>query len=166
MDLNDVRALLKSAVPIDDIDELHTGPNSGFPIIWIDTSERPDLRVLSDQTPMEEGYSICSWFYEGPGKYEMSIGIRVEMRQPVKFVIPLVFKVKDYYNQLQTLARAGTFWIVPGPPPKHLTDTIAMTAQEFADKVVRYAGQGLFVQLEPHLVEELRGQLAEWKRVK
>ncbi len=29
----------------------------------------------------------------------MRIGMRVEMRQPVRFVLPLVFKVSDYVDQ-------------------------------------------------------------------
>jgi hypothetical protein len=80
MDVNDVHMLVRSAVPIDDVDELHTGPYTGFPVIWINTEERPDLTILSSQTALEDGYYICSWFYTNPEESNMQIGLRIEMK--------------------------------------------------------------------------------------
>jgi len=71
---------------------------------WIDISERPDLQVLARQEPLENGYSICTWFYANPGKRNMRMGLRVEMRQPVHFVLPLVFKVSECVDQLTTIS--------------------------------------------------------------
>ncbi len=50
----------------------------------------------------------------------------VEMRQPVRFVLPLVFKGSEYLDQLTTISQDGNFWIVPGPPPGHLIGSIEM----------------------------------------
>lgn len=39
----DIGLLLRSALSIDDIDQLLMPPNDGMSIIWVDISERPDL---------------------------------------------------------------------------------------------------------------------------
>ena len=78
----------------------------------------------------------------------------------------LVFKVERFVEQLSTIARYRKLWIVPGPPPTHLVGTQEMDAQTFTEKVVNVAGQGVLIELESHLVEELRTQLDEWKRIK
>src|SRR5438128_7913724 len=118
-DEEEIALLLKAAIPIDDVDHMRS-PDLSFAIIWIDISERPDLQVLGSQEPLEDGYSICTFFYANPGKQNMRLGLRVEMRSPVHFVLPLVFKVRDYVEQLTTISQQGNFWVVPGPPPKHL----------------------------------------------
>jgi hypothetical protein len=161
----EIALLLKSAIPIDDVDQM-LAPDLSFAIIWIDISERPDLKVLAGQEPLEDGYSLCTWFYENLGKRNMRIGLRVEMRQPVRFVLPLVFKVSEYLDQLSTISQHGNFWIVPGPPPAHLFGSIEMTTAAILDQIVAYSGQGLFITLQDHLVTELHARLAEWKRLK
>lgn len=163
---NEITALFQSAVPIDDIDQLMVSPHDAFSIIWIDTQDRPDLQVLSSRNPPGEGFSICTWFYAGPGHRNMRIGLRIETRQPTHFVIVLNFKVSQYLEQLQTIARYGKLWIIPGPIPSYLVGTQTMTLSEFVNKVVNVAGQGLFVELQEHLVEELRQQLQAWQRGK
>src|ERR1700730_16143539 len=95
----EIMLLLKTAIPIDDIDQmLSSGLN--FALVWVNISDRPDLQALSQQEPLEEGYSVCTWFYENPGRRTMRIGLRIEMRQPARFVLPLVFQVSRYIDQL------------------------------------------------------------------
>lgn len=71
--------MFRSALPIDDIDQLLFSPQEGVSIIWVNISERPDLQVLASQEQSQEGYSLCTWFYADPGKYNMVIGLRVDM---------------------------------------------------------------------------------------
>src|SRR5947209_18964193 len=139
-------------------------PGLTFAIVWIDIAERPDLAVLTEQDTLADGYSLVTFFYANPGKYNMRLGMRIEMKQPVRFVLPLVFKVSEYVEPLTTISHEGNLWIVPGPPQKHLTGIRAITATEFIDAVVSHAGQGLFITLQEHLVMELRERLAEWKQ--
>lgn len=160
----EIALLLKTAIPIDDVDQM-LSPVLSFAVIWIDISERPDLQVLARQEPLENGYSICTWFYANPGKRNMRMGLRVEMRQPVHFVLPLVFKVSEYIDQLTTISEHGNFWVVPGPPLGHLVGSTEMTAARFMEQVVAYSGLGLFLTLQDDLVAELRERLAEWKRL-
>jgi hypothetical protein len=165
MDAAEIALLLKAAIPIDDVDQmLVLGLN--LTIIWIDISERPDLQVLAEQDTLTDGYSICTYFYANPGKRTMRLGLRVEMREPVHFVLPLVFKVSQYVDQLTTLSLDGNFWVVPGPRPDHLIDSIDMNTATLIEKVIASSGQGLFITLEDHMVVELRERLAEWKRLK
>jgi hypothetical protein len=165
--MEDITLMFRSAVPIDDIDQLMMPPNDGFSIIWIDSSDRPDLNVLGARhTAGEDGFAICTWFYAGAGERKMIIGLRIEMRQPTRIVFHLAFKVEAYYEQLSTIARYGKFWIVPGPPPNHLRGTIEMDAPTLVRQVINYCGEGLMIELEPHLVEELRTQLATWKQAR
>lgn len=166
MEEMDLGLLLRSALPIDDIDQLVIPPNDGFSIIWVDIAERPDLAALAERNAEEPGYAVCTWFYGNSGKRTMLIGLRVAMRQPTRAVLVLVFKVEKYVEQLLTIARSGKLWIVPGPPPAHLVGTQEMDARTFTEKVVNVAGQGLFIELEPDLVAELRTQLTEWKHIK
>ena len=92
--------------------------------------------------------------------------MRIAMKQPTHTVFTLVFKVERFVEQHLTIARYGKLWIVPGPQPAHLVGTQEMDAQSFLTKVVNVAGQGVLIELEPHLVTELRTQLDEWKRIK
>ncbi len=164
--MEDLALALRSALPIDDIDRLLIGPNEGIAMVWVDIQERPDLAQLSARHGQEGGYCICTLFYGNPGKRSMIIGLRVEMRQPTRTVFHLAFKVERYLEQLSLFAQFGKIWVVPGPPPAHLVGTQEMNMQEFTDKVVNFAGQGIVIELEPKLVTELRELLNEWKRLR
>src|SRR5437660_12809867 len=139
----DIGLLLRSALPIDDIDQLIMPPSDGISVIWVDISERPDLAHLTERSAQESGYAVCTWFYGNPGKRNMLVGLRVAMKQPTNTVFTLVFKVERFVEQLSTIARYGKLWIVPGPPPAHLVGTREMNAQTFISKVVNFAGQGV-----------------------
>src|SRR5712692_5423485 len=165
MDAAEIALLLKAAIPIDDVDQI-LAPDLNFALIWIDISERPDLQMLAEQDTLADGYSICTYFYANTGKRNMRLGLRVEMRQPVHFVLPLVFKVSQYVDQLTTLSLDGNFWIVPGPRPAHMVGSTEMNTTTFIEQVIAYSGQGLFITLEDHMIVELRERLAEWKRLK
>jgi len=52
----DLGLLLRSALSIDDIDQLRMPPSDGMSIIWVDISERPDLGVFA--YPPETVYSF------------------------------------------------------------------------------------------------------------
>jgi len=164
-DAEEIALLLRSAIPIDDVDHI-LNPGLSFAIVWIDISERPDLQVLTEQDTLTDGYSLCTFFYANPGKRNMRLGIRVEMREPVHFVLPLVFKVSEYFEQLMAMSVEGNFWIVPGPPPDHLVGSIEMNPKTFLDNVVAHSGQGVFITLQDHLIVELRKRLAEWMRLR
>ena len=88
------------------------------------------------------------------------------MKQPTQTVFTLAFKVERFVEQLSTIARYGKLWIVPGPPPAHLVGTQEMDTQTFITKVINFAGQGVLIELEPHLIAELWTQLDGWKRIK
>ena len=162
----DLGLLLHSALSIDDIDQLLMPPNDGMSIIWVDISERPDLAALAERSAQEPGYAVCTWFYGNPGKRNMLVGLRVAMKQPTQTVFTLAFKVERFVEQLSTIARYGKLWIVPGPPPAHLVGTQEMDMQTFITKVINFAGQGVLIELEPHLIAELWTQLDGWKRIK
>ena len=161
---HDLALALKSALPIDDIDRLLISPTDGIAIVWVDIQERPDLATLAARHGQEEGYCICTLFYGNPGKRSMIIGLRVEMRQPTRSVFHLAFKVERYIDQLTLFAQFGKIWVVPGPPPAHLTGTQEMDMQTFIERVMHFAGQGIVIELEPDLVADLRKLLDEWKR--
>jgi hypothetical protein len=132
----------------------------------VDISERPDLTALAERSVQEPGYAVCTWFYGNLGKRTLLIGLRVAMKRPTNTVFVLVFKVERFVEQLSTIARDRKLWIVPGAPPAHLVGTQEMDARTFTEKVVSVASQGVLIELESHLVEELRTQLDEWKRIK
>jgi hypothetical protein len=156
--------LVKSALPVDDVDQLQMGPRDGIAVIWVDTSERPDLQILAEKNARSGGYAVCTWFYGNPSKLNMIIGLRVEMKQPTRNAFQVVLKVERYLDQLSLIAQSGKLWIVPGPPLAHLVGKIEMNARTFIEQVIAYSGEGLFIELEPHLVAELQSQLTTWKR--
>jgi hypothetical protein len=164
--MEDLALALKSALPIDDIDRILVSPTDGIALIWVDIQERPDLATLAARHGQEEGFCICTLFYGNPGQRSMIIGLRVEMRQPTRTVFHLAFKVERYIDQLSLFAQFGKIWVVPGPPPAHLVGTQEMDMQAFIEKVMNFAGQGIVIELEAHLVVELRNLLNEWRRIK
>ena len=164
--MEDVTLMLRSAIPIDDIDRLMFGPTDGLAVVWVNVAERPDLQVLAERHEEENGYCICTWFSGNAGKSNMVVGLRVEMWKPTRTVFHLVFKVAQYVDQLSLIGQAGKIWVMPGPLPTHLVCTQEMTTQDFLQKVVAFTGQGVMIELEPHLIAELHGQLEEWKRIK
>lgn len=143
------------ALPIDDVDQV-LAPWLCFAVIWVDISEQPDLQVLAEQDTLADGISIGTWFYDSPGKQNMRMGLRVEMRQPVHFVIALAFNVRQYVDQLTTIGRDGSFWVVLGSPPSHLVGSIEMSPATIIEQVVVSRGQGLFITLQEHMIVELR----------
>ena len=87
------------------------------------------------------------------------------MRQPTRTVFHLAFKVECYIDQLSLFAQFGKIWVVPGLPPAHLVGTQEMDMQTFAEKVIKFAGNGVVIELEPKLVADLRNLLNDWKRL-
>ena len=121
-----------------DAEEIASGLS--FAVIWVDISELPDLQVLSEQDTLADGFSTGTWFYDSPSKQNMRMGLRVEMRQPVHFVIALAFNVRQYVNQLTTIGWDGSFWVVLGPPPSRLVGSIEMYPATIIEQVVASRG--------------------------
>lgn len=163
--MEDIALMLRSALPLNDVDRVMFGPSDGLTIVWVNISERPDLQVLSDWHFDGDGYAICSWFYAHPGKRNMVVGLRIEMRQPTRTVFHLAFNVERFMNPLSLISQTGKIWIILEPPPIHLAETMTMAAQDFTRKAAAHSGRGVMITLESRLVAELREQLTEWKQV-
>jgi hypothetical protein len=161
-----VELMLKSALPIDDVDRLLISPGEGISIVWVDISERPDLATLAAREASGDGYFIATWFYANPGKRNMIVGLRVDMCAPRRYTFHLAFKVEKFIDQLSTIAQYGRLWVIPGPPPAHLVGTQVMNFQTFSQQVIAYCGHGVALELEPRLVAELQSQLAGWRQAR
>lgn len=163
----DIFLAYRAAIPIDDIDRMVTPARQMMAVIWLDLQDRPDMNYLAERHKEGAGgFSVCTWFYNHPGERNMEIGLYVEMKQPTRTAFSIVMRVRDYTEQLEAIARDGQLWLVPGPPPAHLTGTQEMTFQQFMDKVVAFSGEGVHIQLQDHLRAELAGQLAAWRKAK
>ena len=68
MEETDLGMMLRSALSIDDIDQLRLSRSDGISVIWVDISERPDLAALAARSTQEAGDAVCTWFYGNPGK--------------------------------------------------------------------------------------------------
>ena len=146
------------------VDRVLFDSNDGIVLVWVDMQDRPDVATLASRHGEEEGDCTCTLFSGYHNKRNMILGLRVEMRRPTHVVFHLAFKVERYIKQLSLLAQFGKLWIVPGPPPAHLVNTQAMSLQEFMEKVVHVAGQGITIELEQKLVVDLKALLDDWKQ--
>ncbi len=162
----DLGVMLRSALSIDDIDQLRLSRSDGISVIWVDISERPDLAALATRSTHEAGDAVCTWFFGNPGKRNMIVGLRVALSPPTNTVFVLAFQVERFAGHLSIIARYGKLWVVPGPPQAHLIGTQQMDAHTFLTHVVNYSGQGVLIELESHLVTALRTQFDEWKQTK
>ena len=166
MEETDLGLILRSALRIDDIDQLRLPRSGGISVIWVDISERPDLAALAERSAQEPGYTVCTWFSGNAGTRKMMVGLQIVMTHPTTAVFTLAFPVERFAGHLLTIAKYGKLWIVPGPPLAHPVGTQDMDAQTFLTHVVKYSGQGVLIELESHLVTAVWTQLAEWKRLK
>lgn len=162
--MDDLGLLLKAALPIDNIDRVLFDQHDGMMLVWVDLQDRPDVALLAALHGEEEGDCTCTLFSGNYNKRNMILGLRVEMRKPTHAVFHLAFKVERYIKQLSLFAQFGKLWIVPGPPPAHLTGIQSMDLQTFIEKVVDFAGQGITIELEPKLVADLKALLDDWKQ--
>jgi hypothetical protein len=153
----------RSALRIDDIDQVHLSPPERISVIWVDLSERPDLAALAVQSAPAANDAVCSWFFGHSGTRQMLIGLEVSLKQPTTAVFTLVFPLERFAGHLLTIAKCGKLWVVPGPPLPHLVGTREMEAQTFLTQIAKYSGRGVWIELESHLVGTLRAQLDEWK---
>ena len=83
----EIALLLKSAIPIDDVDQM-LSPGLSFAIIWIDISERPDLQVFAEKDTRADGFSIVTFFYANPGRRNMRIGMRGREHESLETLHP------------------------------------------------------------------------------
>ncbi len=67
MEETDLGVMLRSALSIDDIDQLRLSRSDGISVIWVDISERPDLAALATRSTQEAGDAVCTWFFGNPG---------------------------------------------------------------------------------------------------
>ncbi len=101
-----VELMLRSALPIDDIDQLmmiprnSKGPGEVVTLVWVDIQDRPDLASLAHRHGDESGYFLATWFYVDPPRRNMIVGLRVDMRAPTTGVFHLAFKVERYLKEL------------------------------------------------------------------
>jgi len=160
---DDMKWLLQTAVPIDDIDMIVTGPTSGLAVVWCDISDRPDLQTLAERHETENGYSVCQWIYGRKGEKAHIIILRVEMKKPSKTNFHLAFSPRKWSMPLHLIAQTGKLWIVPGPPPAHLVGTQWMNSGEFTQKVVAHSGKGVVIELDYNLRNELSRELSLWQ---
>src|SRR5713101_8836435 len=126
MEETDPGVLLRSALRIDDIDQLHLPPTERISVIWVDISERPDLAALAVRSAQESGDAICTWFSRNLGTRKMLMGLRVAMTQPTTAVFTLAFPLERFAGHLLTITKYGKLWIVPGPPLPHPVGTREM----------------------------------------
>jgi hypothetical protein len=157
--------LFTTALPISQIDQI-VYPGVSTILIWVDLSDRPDLKVLAEQGELNKNKMfICMLFYVMPGDPMMGIGLQVKMHEPPHLTFSLVFPLKYDFDQLTTLSTEGNFWLLPGPRPSDLGDMLAgENVILFFERVAARCGQGLYITLAPDLVEELRKQLASWEK--
>ena len=101
--------MLRTAIPINDIHQLFSGPQECIVILWLDCSAFPDLEGLTACHEHTRGAAICTWFYLNPSRQNMTVGLRVEMQQPIRSVLHLAFKVARYANELASIARYATW---------------------------------------------------------
>lgn len=164
MEEQNIKLMLQSALPIDDIDQVGMVGGNSAPVliivVWIDTQERPDLAELAARHGRDNGYFLSTWFAADPGERKMIIGLRVDMRGPVKTVFHLAFKVEKYLQELEILAQYGQIWIVPGPPPAGLTGTSVKGPAE----MIAIMRRGVTLEVEPSHLVYLREQLTAWKQ--
>lgn len=160
--MHEITLMLRSALPIYEVDRFMSGPTDSLAIVWVDITERPDLNILAARHKQESGYCIFTWFYGNPGKQNMFVGLRADMRQPTRTVFHLIFNVERFIDQLSLVAQTGKIWIVPGPPPDYGIGASPMTVQDILQKVASFAGQGVALELEPLLTVGLRDMLDQW----
>ena len=129
----------------------------------MDLSERPDLAALAARNVPEPSEVESSWFSGNAGTRKMLVGLRIAMTEPTAAVFTLVFPLERFAGHLLTIAKFGRLWIVPGPPLPHPIGTRAGDAQTFIAHVSKYTGQGVLIELDQHLVAELRVQLDRWR---
>jgi hypothetical protein len=155
--------LFTTALPISKIDQL-VYPGASTALIWVDLADRPDLGVLAEQGDLnQDKLFICTWFYVMPATPMMGIGLRVKMHTPPHLAFSLVFPLKHDYEQLVTMSQEGSFWVLPSPAPEDLGNMlVGDDVGGFFERVATRCGQGLFVELSPDLVEDLRKQLSSW----
>lgn len=157
----DLGVTLRSALRIDDIDQLRLSPTERISIMWVDLSERPDLAALAARDAPEPSDASVTLFSDYPGTPKMLVGLRVSLKQPMTAVFTLVFPVEQFAGHLVTMAKYGKLWIVPGPPLPRLVGTGEMEAQTLLTQIVRYSGQGVWLELESPLMRAVRTQLDE-----
>ncbi len=155
-----VRLMLESALPIDDIDQITMLPGREIILVWIDIQDRPDLTDLAARHGTGGGTFLMTWFAAAPGKRKMIIGLRVEMEAATRVVFHLAFRVEQWLPELEILAKSGQLWVVPGPPPAHLTGTRMIEAREM--KAI--GEKGVQFELGPDMQAVLHDQLTAWKQ--
>lgn len=166
MEETDPGGMLRSALRIDDIDQLRLSATERLSVICVDISERPDLAVLAVRNARTPSDAVCTWFSRHPGMQPPIVGLRIAMTQPTTAVFTLVFPMGRFAGHLSIIAKDGKLWIVPGPPLPRPVGSQEMDAQTFFTHVSKYSGQGMWIELEAPLVAALRTQLAEWKRIR
>ncbi len=90
----------------------------------------------------------------------MLVGLRVEVRAPFTAIFSLLFPLKHYFQQLESIAENGLIWVEPGPPPDASAGIRAMSTQD----VLTVVGDGISLELEEPQRRQLREQLTAWKQ--
>jgi hypothetical protein len=106
------------------------------------------------------GDFVATWFFVEPGKRHMLVGLRVEVKAPFTATFSLVFPMKRYFPELESMAEHGLIWVEPGPPPDSPAGIRAMSVEE----LLAVVGDGISLDLEEPQRQQLRGQLAAWKQ--
>jgi hypothetical protein len=155
-----VELMLRSALPIDDIDQITMLPGKTIILVWIDIQDRPDLSDLAERHGQGAGTFLMTWFAAAPGRRNMIIGLRVGLEAATRVVFHLAFKVEQYLPELEILAESGQLWVVPDPPNPKPPGVSVLSSQG----IIAIAGKGVQFELGPDMQAVLRDQLIVWKQ--
>jgi hypothetical protein len=161
MEEETARLLVQTALPIDAIDQIiGVIPGRTATLVWVDLQDRPDLLHMNQRHASGSGDFVATWFFVESGKRQMLVGLRVEVRAPFTATFSLVFPMKRYFPQLESIAEDGLIWVEPGPPP----DTPARIQAMSVEELLAVVGDGISLDLEEPQRQQLREQLAAWKQ--
>ena len=164
MDIDEetARLLVRTALPIDDIDQI-TGiiPGRTVILVWVNIQDRSDLLHMSQRHEGKSGDFVATWFFVEPGERHMLVGLRVEVRAPFATTFSLVFPMKLAFRHLERIAKSGLIWVEPGPPP---SARVRKRALRSASELLTIVGDGISLDLEEPQRQQLREQLATWKQ--
>ncbi len=173
-----MQALLREALPIQDgliigmisqDSPITQGEEKSLPqimaVVWIDTTQRPDIRDLGRVHAMEgEGEIMCTWTYIDEMSPESYFVLAVAMQRPVKISFSIAIHLPEYAALLEIVSRTGSFSLVPGPPVEWRRLIHQIPFEGLLDRIYQQGGDDTTIMMSRKTTAELRRHFETWLR--
>lgn len=132
-------------------------PIKAQPMLWIDTTRRPEIRDLARVHKTEgPGTSVFTWAYINLNRLDCYFVLHVTMKTPVRVSFRVPIFIREWSSLIDAASQTGSLSLLAGPPVNWRELQRTMNPVELEAAIHAQAGGGITLSFDDRMKRELR----------